>query len=151
MTRRILPLFCLLLPLGCSNRSSDDPLGPDGKPAEWQLYEPVVRHLLPRAGAGAQAAYVSLPDGAPADEFCQRFKDQPIAVLPFPGNGQGAVPAGAYIINIQSISGQKFQREGPDRARVFVLDHPAGEALKCGTPYPVPLRRANGRWTVREE
>ena len=112
----------------------------------------MVRHLLSRPGGVVpQTAYVSLPDGAPADEFCQRFKDQPIAVLPFPGKVQGAVPAGAYVINIQSISGAKYQREGPDRARVFVLDYPAGETLKCGTPYPVPLRRENGRWKVREE
>lgn len=141
----------LLLAEGCS-RGPQGPAGgggPEG-PSELDLYEVVVRHLLPRAGGGAgggrPVVYVGLPDDAPAECFCARFKDQAAAVRPLAGGAP--LPRGAYVIRIQSVSGANVQWQGPDKVRVFVLDYPAGETLKCGTPYPVPLARVGGRWVV---
>jgi hypothetical protein len=150
MVYRSFLVLGLLLSGGCS-RAPQGPGGGDGNagPSEMDLYEVVVRHLLPRAGgagAGRPTVYIALPDDVPADRFCARFKDQAVAVRPLPG--AGALPRGDYVIRIQSVSGANVQWQGPGKVRVFVLDYPAGETLKCGTPYPVPLARVGGRWVV---
>ena len=35
-----------------------------------------------------------------------------------------------------------------DTARLMGLAHRDDEQLKCGTPYPYPVRREGGKWAV---
>jgi hypothetical protein len=121
-------------------------------PAEFDLYEPVVRFLLPRAEAAAgprpPVAYVSLPEGDSAEQFCRRFQGQAVAVKAWPGNGVPPFAPTDYFIHISQVSGKKAQWENPDQARVFVRDYSAAQLSDCGTPYPIRLRRESGRWVI---
>jgi hypothetical protein len=145
----LLVWLCVLLPDGAIGG-----IPPGGSPTEFDLYEPVVRFLLPRAAAAAgdkrPAIYVLLPEEGSAEEFCRRFHGQAIAVLPWSGDLAPAPGEAAYLIRISHVSGEKVQWEGPDQGRVFVLDYPVGQTPKCGTPYPVRVRRAGGQWAVVE-
>jgi hypothetical protein len=125
---------------------------PTGSPPEFDLYEPVVRSLLPRAAAAGPrrpVVYIGLPEGDSAEAFCRRFRGQPVAVRPWSGDGKDAPGDAAYLIHIQEVSGAKVQWEGLHQARVFVLDYPARQPPTCGTPYPVRVRREGGRWVVQ--
>ena len=116
---------------------------------ELDLYEPVVRHLLPRAQSAAAgkapAAYVSLPGGADVEKFCRRFQGGPVPVLPLPAKVEDDPGRAAYIIEIKGTSGGM-----KGEVRAMILDYPATSPPRCGTPYPVPLRREGGRWLVVE-
>jgi hypothetical protein len=145
----LLVWLCALLPGGSSGGTR-----PFGSLPELDLYEPVVRFLLPRAAAAAGAkrpvVYIGLPDAESAGQFCDRFRGQPVAVLPWSGDPAQVPGEAAYFIRISTVSGEKVQWEGPDQARVFVLDYPVARPPDCGTPYPVRVRREGGRWAVVE-
>jgi hypothetical protein len=147
MSRMPILIVCVLWASGCGDRAGDGFGGVAGPP-EWELYEPVVRHLLPRATA-AKAAVVrlSLPEGGDTALFCRRFADAAVPVRPAAADRR---EPDAYLIKIYDISGEKVQWQGPDSARVFVLDHHASESLRCGTPYPVPVHRDDNRWVVND-
>src|SRR5262245_56113451 len=147
MSRAAILMACVLLTSGCGDRPGGGFGGIVG-PAEWELYEPVVRYLLPRAEkAKATVVRISLPEGGDRELFCRRFADAPVPVRAAPAERP---EPDAYLIRIADVSGEKVQWEGPDNARVFVLDHPASETLRCGTPYPIPLRREAGRWVIAD-
>src|SRR5262249_56482653 len=82
-------------------------LGGLGAPREGELYEPVVRYLLPRA-AETKAAVVrlSLPEGSNTELFCRRFADAPVPVRAAPAEGP---EPDAYLIRIADVSGEKVQ------------------------------------------
>jgi hypothetical protein len=154
----LLVWLCLLLPGELAGDGATDG-GPSGgkaltgSPPEFDLYEPVVRSLLPRAaaaaGPGRPVVYVGLPEGDSAEAFCRRFRGQPVAVRPLSGDGKDSAGQGAYLIYINEVSGAKVQWEGSHQARVFVLDYPARQPPTCGTPYPVRVRREGGQWVVQ--
>jgi hypothetical protein len=132
MLRIGLLVGCLVV-AGCSFApgSGSDPYGPP---------EAVVKFLLPRA-AGA-TVYIALPDGDPPAEFLGRFANNPTPVLAGSKVPAAGGPAG-YSIKIHGMNW-----DGPDTYRIFVLDHPTGEVLKCGTPYPIVVKKQAGVWTV---
>src|SRR3954447_2036463 len=146
---RLLPsvAVCSLLLSGCWNTpgggagmpdsggAGGGPTGLGADPPEWDLYEPVVRHLLPAtaagAGGGRATVYVGLPDGGPAERFCRRFRGQPVPVLPLPAGREAPGGGPAAVIQISEVSGEKVQWEGADRARVFVRTYAVGEQPFC--------------------
>jgi hypothetical protein len=150
MNRRLLSATFALLLAGCADNNPVQ--NPMGGSAEWDLYEPVVRQVLPRAEAAAAGkrpvVYVELPDGAPAAEFCRRFDKERVGVRPLSGAPKEVPGEAAYILRFSSVSGDNVQWEGQDQGRVFVLDYPASSMPTCGTPYPFRLRRNGERWVV---
>jgi hypothetical protein len=164
--RLSLCVACAFLAAGCAdnpapgqpggaptNPGNQPPPKVQADPPEWELYAAVVSHVAPRVKdnvKGATVVLVALPEGNATEKFCGRFKDQAIPVRPFPRDGKFD-PKGAYLIQIQDISGEKYQKQGADGARVFLRAFPADEPQKCGTPYPVVLRRIDGRWKVAEK
>jgi hypothetical protein len=146
MARRWLFVVVALVPAGCSDSN------PSGGSQEMDAYEAAVRFVLPRAAQAAgnkrPVVYLDLEDKDAAKQLCRRFKDHAFPVIPLESKPRQAPGQAAYVIRISAVSGEKVQWEGPDQARVFLLDHPAGETLKCGTPYPVRVRRQGARWKV---
>jgi hypothetical protein len=147
MSRAAILIACVVLTSGCGERPEGGFGAAAGAP-EWELYEPVVRFLLPRAEkAKAAVVRLSLPEGSDTALFCRRFAEAPVPVRPAPAERP---EPDAYLIRIYDVSGERVQWQGPDNARVFVLDHSASETLRCGTPYPIPLRREGNRWVVAD-
>jgi hypothetical protein len=140
MIRRCLLVAIVLLPAGCSGNPGD----PEAAP-EADAREAVVRYLLPRAtkaGGERAIAYLQMNDRAEAERFCARLRDQPVAVRPYPEDGQLPAEPGAYVVRVSDVYG------GVNEARVMVLDYPASAPPRCGTPYPVRVRRDADRWVV---
>jgi hypothetical protein len=50
----------------------------------------------------------------------------------------------AHLVHVQG----EVQWLSPEQPRVFVRSHRADETLRCGTPWPIPLKRENGRWVA---
>src|SRR5262245_19824532 len=107
---------CLLFLVGCSGNvfgpagggGAPRPQQEGGDPAEWDLYEPVVRSLLTQAepppGGGPKVAYISLDSGSAPAAFCRRFAKEPVQVRAVPAAGAQQLPKGTFLINIQEIS-----------------------------------------------
>jgi hypothetical protein len=146
MIRRFLLVVPFLLLAGCSGGDSAENAGAS---PELDVYEAVVLYLLPRAEAAAEGkpavVHVSLPPEVDAEKFCRRFQGRPVPVLPRSADSDGDPGRAAYVIR---ISGSESGTAG--QVRVFVLDHPASQPPRCGTPYPLPLRRQADRWVIAE-
>ena len=152
MLRHFLLLTCAVITGGCAeNNPINGPLNNVGN-KDFDLFEAAVRHVLPRAereaGGKKAVVYVELPDAAPAAEFCRRFDGQRVPVRPLVADPKAGPGEAAYLVRFSSVSGENVQWEGTDQGRVFLLDYPAGQSLKCGTPYPMRLRNNGGRWEV---
>ena len=152
MLRHFLLLACAVITAGCAeNNPINGPVNNGGN-KDSDLFEAVVRHVIPRAereaGGKKPVVYVELPDGAPAADFCRRFEGQRVPVRPLVGDPKAKPGEAAYLVRFSSVSGENVQWEGTDQGRVFLLDYPAGQSLKCGTPYPMRLRKNAGRWEV---
>jgi hypothetical protein len=154
MIRRLLLALPFLLLAGCSGGGfgGDSGAGSSenaGGSPELDLYEAVVRHLLPRAqeaaGEKRPAVHVFLPPGADMEKFCRRFEGGPVPVLSRLADAAGDPDQSAYLIRIDG-SGSGAAGE----VRVFVRDYPASETPRCGTPYPISLRRQGDRWVVAD-
>jgi hypothetical protein len=149
MPRRRLYVLCALLAAGCF-RGGQSPGG--ANPPEFDVYEAVVRHLVKPLETSATAkhpvVYVSLPEGLSAEAFCQRFKGEAVAVVPFSDGVQPGPNQVAYMLTICLISDENVEWQGSDNARILVRHYAAAEVQTCGTPYPVTLRREGNKWVV---
>jgi hypothetical protein len=170
MLRRSWPLLLVALAVGCSSggpASGDGDssaaagdraavvAGTGGRPAEFDLYEPVVRHLMKpletRAAPRPWAVYVTVPHGLSAEAFCKRFEGHPIPVLVFSDAAFDTAGQSAYIIQICNPSARTVRWEGPDRASILVSHHAMSEPFcGCDKPYPVPVHLDGGKWVVGE-
>jgi hypothetical protein len=169
MSRRSLALLLVALTVGCARGRPEPHTGrpvaaasvggpsagtdTDAVAVVFDLYEPVVRHLMKpletRASARPWVVYVNLPWGLPDEAFCARFADGAIPVRPFGDAATDTADQSAYIINICNPSARKVHWEGPDRARILVSHHATSESFcGCDAPSPVPVRRAGGQWVV---
>ena len=112
----------------------------------WQTIN-AVRHEVSNFNAASpppQAYYVDIDGAAPPPAFLARFDDLPVKVhTNYPNMTHHDIDNTTVLIHLHDV-----YHDGSDQARVMVLTHHAGETLKCGTPYPVPLVRTNGKWSA---
>jgi hypothetical protein len=171
MLPRYWPFLLVVLATGCSSgrpaskEGTPPTIAPDGSPptaadtgasaVAFDLYEPVVRHLMKPLEAEAPprpwVVYVNVPVGLSVEAFCERFAGSPIPVLPFGDAALDSAEQSAYIIHICNPSARKICWEGPDQASILVSHHAASAPFcGCDRPAPVPVRRDGGQWVVVE-
>jgi hypothetical protein len=141
LSRRYLPLAAALLACGCSAP------GLSWLPAEYDVYEAVVRHALrqrDQAPPGQRMVlYLALEDGDPPPAFLLRFAGSPVPVAPASHHQEDRPGVFAVRLWVGEVSWT-----GPDQARVMMRAERQDERLTCGTPWPCRLARAGGRWSV---
>jgi hypothetical protein len=170
MIRRSWLFLALVLTAGCSSGSAPfdnccPPAASDrsppaadtsAKPAEFDLYEPVVRHLMmpleTKEAPQPWVVYVTLPYGLSVESFCKRFEGNPIPVLVFSDAALDPAGQSAYIIHICNPTAKKVRWEGPDRASILVSHHALSEpSCRCEAPYPVQVHLNGAEWVVGDQ
>jgi hypothetical protein len=146
MLSRLLVVTACWSLIGCSE---GEPATPDG--ADLDLYEPVLRKLVSGPAMDANGMkivyYVSLGDEDSPEKLLARFRGHKPPVEPASHYRPDNRAVAAHMVRFQ----QEVQWLDADHPRVFVLSYPAAETLKCGTPYPVALRRDGNRWVVEDQ
>ncbi len=146
MLRRWLLVTACCCVVGCSDgeRTARDP-------DEFDLYEAVLRRLAsvpPTDSKGARVVcYVSLGGEDLPEGLWARFRGHSPSVEPASRYRADNRAIAAHIVSIR----REVQWLDADHPQVFVLTYPAAEPPKCGTPYPVALRRHEGRWVVVDQ
>jgi hypothetical protein len=168
MVRLQWAFLLLVLMSGCSDRApapgdgnrslagvGTPPSAADGG-IEFDVYEPVVRHLMKpletRAAPEGWVVFVTVPWGLSEESFCERFAGSPIPVCAFREFDRRPAGPSAYIIHICNPSATKVRWEGPDRATILVSHHAAADAFcGCDAPYAIAVCHEGGKWVVAEK